>query len=457
MFKRSTVNLIVNITSALWLLAGPSFAANYSKEVEELLSEGNRLYQLRQYTSAKAQFNEALKLEPNCPDAYNWLGLCVDKEENRQAARGCFMLAIKLNPNFYEGLYNLANSYYLDHDYSQSIAYYLRALKARDKAGLAPDPDLFASLGSVYRDRAATLTGLPKQQDMKRALDFYQRSLSVNPRNPQAYGMLGKLYYDYNQPSAAERTLRTAVSLDPKYAYAFYWLGKIYKQKHEYPAALVAFRNSLKFEKRDDYKQDTEAEILSLGLPRQLIDNFAQGYEELSLQNFELAESEFQAASGQTSNAKAIALNNYGFSLAKSGNTAAAIDAYRKAIKLAPRGMPETHYNLGQALLQTKRYAEAEEAFKQCLNESKGKHFLAHNALGIIYKNNGKLDEALKHYNLALMQSGDSLSVVQFNRGLVFEALGKKQEAIACYTKYLQCSPNGFNAAAAKERLERIR
>lgn len=437
-------------------LAGPASAADYAPRVSRLLEDAGRYYDQGQYSSARNAYREALQLEPKCPHAYNGLGLCAMKENNIGESNGAYLMAIKLDPYYYDGLYNLGNNYYQSGDYAESISYYLRALKAGEHSGKPLDPDLFVSLATVYRDRAGTQTGLPHQADIERSLDFYQRALKLKPEHPQAHAMLGKLYLDQNKLSAAERELRTAVAIKPNYAYAYYMLGQLYKRKKELPAALVALHNSLKNETIDRYKQDTEREIMAMGMPGNVWESFAVGYEELSSANYELAASEFQAAAAKPSRMKAVAFNNYGYSLARSGNLAGSIDAYMQAIKLSPHGLPEPYYNLAQAYLKSKRLDEAEKALKQCLAEAGGNHFLAHNLLGIVLKQKGDLKEALNQYNLALMQSGDGLRVVQFNRGLLFEALGRKQEAAASYAKYLETAPTGTNADLAKERLAHL-
>jgi tetratricopeptide (TPR) repeat protein len=444
------------LLSGLVLMAPAAAGSDYPAAISQLISEACKFYDEGKYSSARMQFNEALRQEPNCPDAYNGLGLCAAKEGNLEQSNGCYLTAIKLKPDYYNALFNLANNYYMSQNYSESISFYLRALKVREQNGKQADADLLASLASVYRDRALTLSGLYRQQDMERALDFYHRAIKQNPEHPQAHAMLGRLYFDWHQYAVAEKELRAAISLRPTYAYAYFILGQLYVQKKELPSALVAFHNSLKYETVEKYKAETTRAINELGIPSAVIDHFAQGYEELNAGAWEAARSEFEAAAANKIT-KAIALNNVGYAIFRSGQTATAIDSYRRAQEASPHGIPELYYNLGSAYLQTNRLAEAEQAFKQCLTEAHGNHFLAHNALGIILKTKGDLNESLNHYNLALMQSGGSLSVVQFNRGLVLEKLGKKSEAAECYKKYIQASPSGLNAAAAREKLARLK
>lgn len=439
-----------------YLACPPSALADYAPQVKNLLYDASRYYDQGQYNSARSAYNAAISLEPKCPHAYNGLGLCAMRERKISESNGYYESAIKLNPNYYDALYNLANNYYEANAFADSISCYLRALKVTEQEGKPLDPDLLVSLANVYRDRAGSLSGLPKQEDTARALDFYQRALKLKPDHKKAHGQIGKLYFDQGQLAAAERELRMAVSVNPKYAYAYFQLGMLYRQKRELPAALVAFHNSIKNETIDRYKQETEKEILAMGIPADIWEQFAIAFEELSMGNYDLAGSEFQSASGKQTRMRAAAFNNYGFSQMRAGNTASAIDAFNSAIKISPHGMSESYYNLAQAYLKMNRLDESEAALKQCLEEAKGNHFLAHNCLGVVLKLKGKLKEALNHYNLALLQSGDGLRVVQFNRAVLFEQLGQKKEAAQAYAKYIQGAPTGVNAGIAKERLSKL-
>ena len=456
-----------------------AIAGDYAPRVNKLLSDANELYNQGKYSSAKMQFNAALQLEPRCADAFNGLGLCCSKEGDLDTSSRCYKSALALKPDFYFSLYNLANNYYLQHNYSEAISLYMRAMAVAQKKNHKVDPDLLSSLASVYRDRAMAPGAITKDQDLTRAHQFYEKALSIDNNLPQAHAMLGRLYLDEKRFPQAEKELRAAISLKDDYSYAYYVLGRLYLQKKEYPAALVAYHNSLKYENVSSYKQDTASEMSQLGVPADISDHFARGYEAMNSGDWALAESEFEAVSGKDGTFAAVALNNLGYALARQKKFAEAIESYKKAIAANPHGQPEFYYNLGQAYLaqvsdvsvsgasassnnstnsaQGKAQLEhAEKAFNQCIIEARGNHFLAHNALGMVMKIRGELKESLNQYNIALMQSGGHLAVVQYNRGLVLEKLGRKDEARKSYEAYLKLSPSGLNADAAKQHLAQL-
>lgn len=440
------------------LLSPAAICADYPKEVDDLIADAYKFYNQGKYSSARIQFNKVLRHEPNCPEAYNGLGLCAAKEGRLQESNGCYLNALKLEPDYYDSLYNLANNNYMAENYAEAISNFSRALQVHKKKQLPLDADLLIAFASVYRNRSLKLSGLERKQDMKCALELYHKAIGVNPSNPQAHAKLGQLYFDFDKYSVAEYELRRAISLKTDYAFAYFILGQLYVKKKECPAALVAFHNSLKFETVPAYKDQTAKQMMDLGIPSSVVDHFALGFEELNSSQWELAQTEFEAATALTNvPLKAVALNNLGYAYTRAGNLPLSITKYKQALTLSPHGLPELYYNLGTAYFQEKNLAAAEQAFKQCLKEAKGNHYLAHNALGIVLKEKGKLNESLNQYNLALLQSGGELSVIQFNRGLLLEKLGRKTEAAECYEKYLQDSPSGLNAPAARDKLSLVK
>lgn len=437
---------------------GSTLAESYGAEVNAALAEGWQLYGDGKYMAARRSFERAVSLEARCPDAYNGIGLCLKNEGDLAASNQNYEKALALRPEHYESLYNLANNQYLQGDFTEAIKYFTRAKAA---AGNTISPDLLLSLANVYRDKSRAEQGTAKQEDIDRALSAYQKVLQMAPGMAQAHANLGHLYRDNGQLAKAERELRTAVALKPGYPYALYQLGGVLKAQHEYPDALVALRNSYKYETVASYKEQTLNDIVGpqgLAVPKDVYEDLALGYELLGNPGkLEGAEAEFEAAAARPGKMQAIAWNNVGYTRGRRGNLKGAFEAYVEALKIQPHGMPQVFYNLGMAHMSKGQNNLAEKAFKQTIAEAKGTHALAHNAMGILLKTRGDLDGALSRYNLALMQSGDTLPVVHFNKGIVYEKIGKKTEAKESYQRYLQQSPQGLNAETAKRRLAALK
>lgn len=456
LLRRITLPVLIGLVLAS--SAGSTLAEGYGVEANAALAEGWQLYGGGKYMAARRAFERALSLEVRCPDAYNGIGLCLKNEGKLDASNQNYEKALALHPDHYESLYNLANNKYLQGDFPEAIKYFSRAKAA---AGDTVTPDLLLSLANVYRDKSRPEQGTAKQEDIDRALSAYLKVLQMAPGMAQAHANLGHLYRDNGQLNNAERELRTAVALKPDYPYALYQLGGVLKAQHEFPDALVALRKSYKYENVTSYKEQTLNDIVGsqgLAVPKDVYEDLALGYEHLaSPGKLEAAETEFQAAAARPGKMQAVAWNNVGYTRGLRGNLKGAFEAYVEALKVQPHGMPQVFYNLGMAHMSRGQNSLAEKAFKQTIAEAKGTHALAHNAMGILLKTRGDLDGALSRYNLALMQSGDTLPVVHFNKGIVYEKLGKKSEAKESYQRYLQQSPQGLNAATAKKRLTALK
>ena len=71
-------------------------------------------------------------------------------------------------------------------------------------------------------------------------------------------------------------------------------------------------------------------------------------------------------------------------------------------------------------------------------------------------KQKGNINQAVKNYKLAILQSGDTLPVVHFNLGLALEHLDSMRDAATEYKIYLAQAPQGLNARRARLRLKRL-
>ncbi len=420
--------------------------------INAVLREGWRLYGDNKFEAARREFQRALSLERNCPDAWNGIGLCYKNEGNMGESDRSYAEALKLNPDHYESLYNLANNRYLAEDYADAINYFTQAKNA---AGDRANTDLYLSLANVFRDKSRGEKGVAKESDSNRALTWYQKVLQMEPNMPNAHGNLGHLYKDMGDMAAAERELRTAVALRKEYPYALYQLGLVQMTQHKYPDALVALRTSHRYENVAGYKVQTLKDITEqLGVPKEVYQELALGYEYLATPpKLEDAESEFEAAAGHPGKMQAVAWNNVGYTRLREGKLSLAFEAFNAALKLSVHGVPQVYYNLGQAYMKEGKKAEAEKAFAQAITEAQGRYPLAHNALGILLKSRHKYEDALSRYKVAIMQSGDSLPVVHYNRAVLYEAMNNKRDALDSYKRYLQQSPYGTNADAAKKRI----
>jgi tetratricopeptide (TPR) repeat protein len=85
---------------------------------------------------------------------------------------------------------------------------------------------------------------------------------------------------------------------------------------------------------------------------------------------------------------------------------------------------------------------------------------MAHNNLGLLLKNQGRIEEAMEHFHKAIQINPNSFEVL-YNLGVTLAIKGRFDEAIKCYRKVIQIEPNYYfapynlgNALAAKGRFD---
>ena len=109
-------------------------------------------------------------------------------------------------------------------------------------------------------------------------------------------------------------------------------------------------------------------------------------------------------------------VNNYGVANLLAGDTVLAEEAFRHVISLEPRD-PAHRNNLGSALGRQGLYKEAMKVFR-----SAGGEQAAENNLGYVYYKNGLLDDAVAHYELALVAQGDDKLKILRNLSAAIDA-----------------------------------
>jgi tetratricopeptide (TPR) repeat protein len=102
--------------------------------------------------------------------------------------------------------------------------------------------------------------------------------------------------------------------------------------------------------------------------------------------------------------------------------------------------MATAHINLGRALLDLKRPADALASFERAI-ALQPDLAEAHNERGIALDNLGRAGEALASYDRAL-QIAPGLAAAHCNRGNVLQALNRYEEAVASYDQALALRPD---------------
>ncbi len=138
-----------------------------------------------------------------------------------------------------------------------------------------------------------------------------------------------------------------------------------------------------------------------------------------------------------------IAHHNLGSALFEDGRTAEAINHYNEALKINPV-YAEPHYNLGNVLAGQGKLDEAVSHYHEALRINPD-HTEAHNNLGNALVKQKRFAEALDHYSEALRINPDFIKA-HYNLGATFAEQGKAAEAIDHFTSALKINPDYVEA-----------
>ncbi|MFS8120596.1 MAG: TerD family protein, partial [Microcoleus sp.] len=100
-------------------------------------NQGSLKVQKGDVPGAIANFNQALGLNPNIPQAYLGLGIASSKQGNKQQAISHYDRALQLNPNLAEAYFGRGQAYYELGNKQKAIGNYEQAIRVNPDYGLA--------------------------------------------------------------------------------------------------------------------------------------------------------------------------------------------------------------------------------------------------------------------------------------------------------------------------------
>jgi type IV pilus assembly protein PilF len=159
------------------------------------------------------EFQTALSLDPDMPEAHNAIGLVLHLSFKRyDEAIEHFRAAIAIRPDFSEVKTNLGNAYLDEKRYDEAIQMYEQALN--DMLYATP----FIAQGNLG-------WALFKKGDVAQALDHVKAAVTLNPKFCLGYKNLGIIYEAQHSEEDACRQYGRYADHCPDTAEAYYRLG----------------------------------------------------------------------------------------------------------------------------------------------------------------------------------------------------------------------------------------
>jgi tetratricopeptide (TPR) repeat protein len=173
-------------------------------------------------------------LIPNNFFLYNIYGIIFLNKNSYHNAIGYFKKAIKFNPNFSSGFYNIGSAYMKMKDYFNAIIFF------KDSIKINPDYyDAYFNLGDCYREL----------DQLNESLDAFFECLKIRKNNPEIYNNLGLVYLAKNELNKAENHFLEAINLKLDFFHPYYNLGLTFNQKQQYTKAIFFFNKAINLDK----------------------------------------------------------------------------------------------------------------------------------------------------------------------------------------------------------------
>jgi tetratricopeptide (TPR) repeat protein len=248
-------------------------------------------HQLRYWQNDQLLFFHAIQVTDRNYMAYDSLGSALNRHGAQAQALALCKEAVRLNPNFAEGQYDLATILVEQGRPAEAIPHFEAALKSDPKFAMAhnnlgnvllkqgkvseaaehfqaaiklnpEDADPYFNLGTLwigqsnfqraidsfsealrlkpnYAQAESNLAvALARQGHPDQAAVHFARAADLEPRNPQAHFNLGVALLELNQPAKAAKSFSTALGLDPQSARSHYHLALALLQQGDSKGAI---------------------------------------------------------------------------------------------------------------------------------------------------------------------------------------------------------------------------
>lgn len=260
----------------------------------------------------------------------------------------------------------------------------------------------------AHTKAASTLSDafrLHQSGNLAEAEAMYRKILRTEPRNGDAWHLLGVACLQRQDLAEAERAIRTAVGIVKAPGYLAN-LGVVLRGLGRSAEAVDTYREALRL------TPDVPALHYNLGIAL------------MELGRPEEAVAAYRAALDRQP-IHPEALNNLGIALNALGRFGEAAEAFRRALEQRP-SHTEATYNLGIALHEQGRLDEALAAFRSALGQDPARPEI-HNNLGLALHDSGQVAQAADAYRAAL-QTGRDLPEAHHNLSLTLLLRGDFQQ-----------------------------
>ncbi|KAJ1963156.1 glucose repression mediator protein [Dispira parvispora] len=209
---------------------------------------GHCYLMLDDLAQAFAAYQKALQYlsNPKEPKLWYGIGILYDRYENYEYAEEAFSAVLNMDPKFEKAneiQFRLGMICKSLQKYSVALQQFQRALDNPPKPLVKAD--ILFQLAHVHDLNKAYAA----------AREYYEKVLAENPAHPKALFQLGWLYdipkTGFTRPDYAETFLTRAVELEPKDSQAWYLLGRYYINHSQHTQAYEAYQQAVRLNEKN--------------------------------------------------------------------------------------------------------------------------------------------------------------------------------------------------------------
>lgn len=390
---------------------------------EDYLQRAEIAAKLGNLPTALAECQNALKLQPNLPQAYKILGQVEQAQIHREAAQTYYEKAISLGLQDGEVYLNLGSLYAYQQQWQKAIECYHKSLDLQPKSALA-----YWNLAKIWRR-------LGKNVEM---IDCLYEAYCLEPEKvtAEAHLQLGNNLLKYGQKTQAIACYKKAVQLDSNLTEASQKLQELERLETTAP---IAEPPDIQLNGKPEVADISEVELQD----NNSVVNVPNIEDEIKRAESHIIAKEFAEAiaiceqlfTRETDNAKVYKV--WGNALQGLGQVQEARDKYNQAVIIDPN-FAEVHANLGSLYAREKALEEAINCYERAIT-IKPDLAAANRNLARIWKQLGKVEEWAKSWNQALALEPEATSAKEdIDLGHALIEQGDSEGAITCYQRAIK-------------------
>jgi tetratricopeptide (TPR) repeat protein len=195
--------------------------------------QGAAYARLDHLSSAVDSYKKAIKIQPNCAEAYNNMAISLNAQGDIEQALKCYKQAVKFAPKYAEAYYNMGIALTDKGDLNPAIDSYKRAIEINPNYA-----DAYNNMGLLLIDK----------NDVAAAINSYQQALWINPENIGALNNLGNAQQVNGELEFAIDSYRKALKIKPDFAEVLCNMGNAFNEKGDLELAMSNYKNALNLE-----------------------------------------------------------------------------------------------------------------------------------------------------------------------------------------------------------------